>query len=171
MNKHNMSTVKIKIAAIFIFMLTSLAGFAQPGGGGGQGQRAEKIKSWKVAFFTEQLDLTPSEAEKFWPVYNEYEDKLEELRKKRRQERKIAKDNLDEMDDKEIEALVDSEMSYRQKELDLQKEYHSKFKSVLSARKVAKLYAAEEQFKVILVKRMQELKGNKPGKGGGGGPK
>ena len=149
---------------MFFLLLASLTGSAQPGGGGG-GDRAAKIKAWKVAFFTEQLDLSPEEAQKFWPVYNEYDNKLEEIRKKRRQERKIAKENLDEMDDKEIEALVDSEMAFRQKELDLQKEYHSKFKSVLTPRKVAKLYAAEEQFKVILVKRMQELKGHKGPKG------
>lgn len=151
----------IRLAGIFLFFLASLAGSAQPGPGGG-GKKAEKIKTWKIAFFTEQLNLTPEEAQKFWPVYNEYENKLEDLRKKRRQERRIAKENLDEMDDKEIEALVDSEMAFRQKELDLQKEYHSKFKSVLPTRKVAKLYAAEEQFKIVLLKRMHELKEKGP---------
>lgn len=152
----------LKLAGIFMLFMISFSALAQPGPGSGGGKKAEKIKTWKIAFFTEQLNLTPEEAQKFWPVYNEYESKLEELRKKRRQERRSAKDNLDEMDDKEIEALVDSEMAFRQKELDLQKEYHGKFKSVLPPRKVAKLYAAEEQFKVILLKRMQELREKGP---------
>jgi Spy/CpxP family protein refolding chaperone len=161
---HAMLKVKtFRFTALLLLLCSSLPLLAQPGGDEG-GNRAEKIKSWKIAYFTEQLNLTPEEAQKFWPVYNEYDGKLEDLRKKRRQKIRLAKDNLDEMDDKEIEALVDSEMTFRQQELDLQKEYHSKFKAVLPARKVAKLYAAEEQFKVILVKRMQELR-EKKGKG------
>lgn len=117
-------------------------------------ERGEKVKTWKIAFITEKLDLTPDEAQKFWPVYNEYENKLEDLRKKRRQERRSAKENIDEMTDKEVEAMVDSEMTFRQKELDLQKEYHGKFKSVLPVRKVGKLYAAEEQFRMEIIKKI-----------------
>lgn len=148
------------ITGIFLLLLVPASASAQ------QPEKMEKIKTWKVAFFTEKLDLTTEEAQKFWPVYNEYENKLEELRKKRRQERKIAKENIDEMNDKEVEALVDSEMAHRQKELDLQKEYHGKFKSVLPARKVARLYAAEEQFKLEVIKWMQKQKQQ-----GGKGPK
>jgi hypothetical protein len=38
----------------------------------GNGQRQEKIQALKIAFITQKLKLTPAEAEKFWPVYNQY---------------------------------------------------------------------------------------------------
>ena len=35
----------------------------------------EKIRRAKIALITERLDLTPEQAEKFWPIYNAYEEK------------------------------------------------------------------------------------------------
>src|ERR1035437_4885758 len=65
--------------------------------------RKEKMESMKIAFLTQKLDLTPDEAQKFWPVYNEFQKKREELRKKRREEIKSAKGNLDSLSDKQID--------------------------------------------------------------------
>jgi hypothetical protein len=116
----------------------------------------ENVESMKIAFITKKLALTPGEAQVFWPVYNEYTDKLQEVRKKRRADVKDAKHNVDEMSDKDVERSVDNEMAYRQKELDVQKEYHSKFKAVLPIKKVAKLYQAEEQFKKVLLDKLKK---------------
>ncbi|MBL7888073.1 MAG: hypothetical protein JNL24_00890 [Bacteroidia bacterium] len=110
----------------------------------------------KIAFITQKLDLTPEEAQQFWPVYNQYHDKLQELRKKRKAEFKEHKDNFDNWSDKEIEQLVDSEIAFKQKEIDLQKEYHAKYKAVLPIKKVAKLYHAEEQFKRVLLEKLKD---------------
>src|ERR1041385_1102008 len=106
----------------------------------------EKVESMRIAFLTQKLDLTPEEAQKFWPVYNEFKKKREELQKKHRDERKNLKENIDSLSDKEVEGIVDGEMAFRQKNLDLEKEYHAKFKSVLPIKKVARLYRAEEMF-------------------------
>lgn len=121
-----------------------------------QQDRRDKIESLKIAFITNKLDLTPKEAQVFWPVYNEYTDKLEAMRKERRNQYLNVKDKLDSMSDKDVEALVDGEMVFRQNELDLQKEYHQKLKQVLPIKKVAKLYVAEESFKRELLRRIQE---------------
>ncbi|WP_340154759.1 hypothetical protein [uncultured Winogradskyella sp.] len=40
----------------------------------------EKIKTLKIAHITEQLDLSKSEAEKFWPIYNANEEAKDKLR-------------------------------------------------------------------------------------------
>lgn len=128
--------------------------------------KKEKIESMRIAFITQKLDLTPEEAQKFWPVYNEFHKKKELLHQKRREETKNAKQNIDSLSDKQIEAIVDGEIAFKQKNLDLEKEYHAKFKSVLPIRKVAKLYRAEEQFTHRL---LEELSGR--GKGGGHGGK
>lgn len=118
--------------------------------------RREKVEAMKIGYITQQLELTPEEAQRFWPVYNQYTEKERALRKTHRAENKEAAENIDKMSDKEIEAMVDNEIIYRQKDLDLQKEYHKQFKAVLPPRKVAKLYRAEEMFKRELVRKLQE---------------
>ena len=125
--------------------------------------KKEKVEAMRIAFLTQKLDLTPEEAQKFWPVYNEFHKKQDELRKKRKEETKAAKQNIDSLTDKQVESLVDGEIAFKQKNIDLEKEYHSKFKSVLPIKKVAKLYHAEEQFTHHL---LEELSGH--GREGGG---
>src|ERR1041385_3852112 len=59
-----------------------------------ESQRAipERVEAFKVGFLTQRLNLTPTEAKAFWPVYNEYEAELEKLRKTRRENLLNAKD-------------------------------------------------------------------------------
>ena len=147
------TSLKSIFPAIFIFISTIM--YAQPRGPRQQ-ERQENIESMKIAFITKKLNLSPEEAQLFWPVYNQYSDKIKDLRQKHRQDLKVVKDNFDEMSDKEVEQAVDNEIIFKQKELDLQKEYHSKFKAVLPIKKVARLYAAEEQFKRILLEKLRD---------------
>jgi hypothetical protein len=35
-------------------------------------QFVNKIQTQRIAFFSQRMEITPSEAQKFWPVYNEY---------------------------------------------------------------------------------------------------
>ncbi len=128
--------------------------------------RKEKVESMHVAFLTQKIDLTPEEAQKFWPVYNEFQKKRDALHTKKREDRKSMKASIDSLSDKQVESLVDAEMVFRQKNLDLEKEYHGKFKSVLPIKKVAKFYRAEEQFTHRLLDQISER-----GKKGGSGKK
>lgn len=153
-----MKTIMLKHFLIFSLMYCSVLSFAQhasPKNKVAREERRDNIESMKIAFLTKKLDLTPEEAQQFWPIYNQYTDKLQELRKKHRLENKDAKHNFDVMTDKEVEQTVDNEMAFRQKEIDIQKEYHSKFKAVLPVKKVAKLYQAEEQFKRVLLDKLK----------------
>lgn len=117
--------------------------------------KAEKRKAEKIAFITTKLELTPDEAEKFWPIYNEFENKMMELHKERKQNK--PKKKVSEMTDQELEELMQSHFSFEQKELDLKKEYHEKFKAVLPIKKVAQLYHLEMEFR-----RQQHKGGPKP---------
>lgn len=147
---------------LIVFFTFSLGVFAQgppPRKAEKQQEKRENFEAMKVAFITQKLDLTPEEAQLFWPVYNQYNAKLQEIRKKRKQENREAKQNFDEMSDKEVEQAVDNEIIFRQKELDIQKEYHAKFKSVLPIKKVAKLYNSEEQFKRMLLDKLKDRPG------------
>jgi hypothetical protein len=106
----------------------------------------EKIEAQKVAYITNQLDLSPAEAQLFWPIYNEGQQKRKELRKARMAKREEGAAKFDAMSDKEAEALIDGEMDFKQKDLDIQKDTHSKLKKVISAKKIARLYRAEVDF-------------------------
>ena len=44
-----------------------------------QGKNMERIRSQRVAFYTEKLELSEKEAEIFWPVYNDYSSQKEEI--------------------------------------------------------------------------------------------
>lgn len=117
------------------------------------GERREKIEAMKVAFLTQQLDLSSREAQQFWPVYNEYQDKLEALRQQRRKDRKAS--TSDALSDKDAEALLDQELAFRQQEIDLQKTYYQRFKGVLTVRKTLKLMRSEEEFKRVLLEQIK----------------
>lgn len=145
------------ILSLLIFtVLLSLHGFAQ-----GNAGKKEALEAMKVAFITQKLNLTPEEAQVFWPIYNQYETELDALRKKRKDEKMSAMDDASKISDKEIEKLVDGEIIFRQQELDVIKKYHAQFKKILPVKKVALLYKAQEDYKKELLKQIQEKARNK----------
>ena len=117
----------------------------------------EKIEALRVAFIAKEVKLTPAEAQVFWPVYNEWQDKLEGLKTKRKEFKKV-KEDPNSATDKEIEAYLSTELLIKQKEADLFKEYNEKLKKILPIKKVALVYKAEEEFKKELIKQLKESK-------------
>ena len=116
---------------------------------------SDKFKAMKVGYLTEKLDLSSAEAEKFWPVYNEYAAKKGAVRKLHRAEHKDKTEKA-ELSDADIEKKLNQRIEKKQKELDIEKAYLAKFKSLLPIKKVAKLYRAEESFKKDLLRRMRD---------------
>jgi hypothetical protein len=118
------------------------------------------VEAQKVAFITNKLSLTTTEAQQFWPLYNEYQQKRENLKAEQKKLRKEAKENFEGMSDKEIESFIDEDFDFKQKELDLAKEFHKKMKAVLPMKKVALYYKAVEEFNRKIVEG--NLKGPGP---------
>lgn len=131
--------------------------------------QADRIESQKVAFLTKEMDLTSEESQKFWPVYNQFNKERQEIRKQMKEALKPGKP-IEECSDAELQKIMENTMSNKQKELDLEKQYHTKFLAVLPVKKVAKLYMAEEKFKRMLLERMSENKGKHGPKGKPGPP-
>ena len=147
-----------KSTSIVVALLLSCSTLlAQHHGAEDRKEHKEKIKSMKIAFITEKINLTPEEAQQFWPVYNEYENKRSTLLKEKRIEKKNSKGNP-ELSNEEIKKHIDNHFVIRQKELDLDKEYHTKFLAILPIKKVGALYLAREQFKRDLLKKMKNHK-------------
>jgi hypothetical protein len=155
-----MNTLKHTIA-VGVILLGSLAAYAQPEGG--PANRKKQIEARKVAFITSELDLSPEEAQVFWPVYNQAQAERKALREKHRAMRNTKvkegepKKTLDTMTDKQLEEKMEYMMVHEQAELDLKKKYLNKYKEVLPIRKVAKLYQAERNFKKRL---MSDIRGS-----------
>jgi len=147
---------ELKTSAITLFTVLGfiVISFAQPGAK--MEQKKEKVEAMKIGFITQQMNLTPEEAQKFWPVYNQMNNELESLRKDRQLARDNAKINFEVMTDAEVDKLINDEITSRQKELDVQKKYVTQFKAVLPVKKVAQFYRAEEQFKRKLLEKIQE---------------
>ncbi|MCK5839320.1 MAG: hypothetical protein KAG99_05695 [Bacteroidales bacterium] len=145
---------QIKILASIAFVIGSvLISSAQPGRN--YQERREQIKAQKVAFITNKLDLTVEEAEKFWPVYNEFEEKNEKLQKKFIQNRQFVELNMDDLTDEEAIQIADEHIIMAQKQLDLRKKYYIMYKSILPPKKVLLLFKAEKEFQRFLLEKIR----------------
>lgn len=139
-------------------MLSSLAN-AQPPMGGKFDR--EEAKTLKVGIYTRVLNLTTSEAEKFWPVFNEFETEMEAIRRQMHEIRRNMESNFSELSDKELETETDKMMALKLKEAELEQVYYSKFKQVLPIKKVALMHRADMMFKKALLEKVRDGNGER----------
>jgi len=141
---------------ILLFIIFIIAGLQTTIAQNDRANRREQIRAQKVAFITSELQLTVDEAQKFWPVYNEFDAKREKILENRRDYLQKYIKNPDNLSDKEYEKLSDDVVKTQLDEAKLVEEYHVKFKLVLPAKKVVSLYKAEFQFKNKLLKQIRD---------------
>jgi len=122
------------------------------------GAQREKVEAQRATFITQELKLTPAEAKAFWPVYDEYDAKRHEMKKSFKNADDLQKPEIESLTEKEATQLLDAQIIEAQKLLDLRKEYHAKFKAVLPAFKVLRLYDAEREFQKILIDKLRQGK-------------
>jgi hypothetical protein len=119
-------------------LLCSLAIYfciAQPGKG--QGQIAEAIK---VAFITKELNLTTEEAQKFWPVYNNYFTEIRQARQSNKSD----------------------EIAFDEAVISVKKKYRPEFKKVLNDdERVNRIFTLDKRFKDLLRKELQQRRQNR----------
>ena len=147
-----------KLLLLLLLLAPVTYTYAQPGGGAGA-RRAE-MQAAKIGFFTRYLALSEEEAQKFWPVYNKFEEEREQHRKKMMGLR-LNKETTEELTEKEAEALVEQYLQLREEEVELEKRFYAAVKKVLPAPKVAKLFQAERQFQREILRSMRQE--NRPG--------
>jgi hypothetical protein len=126
-----------------LILLFSSASFAMA-----QEDPADKIQALKIAFISQKLQLTTDEAQKFWPVYNNYETDM-------RQALTNRKDNVLENDEKL---------------LNVRKRFKPEFEKILGQPRVNKFFGAEREFRGVLMKQLKNNKGGErnPNRGGAG---
>ena len=124
-----------------------------------QEQAKEKIESARIGFITERLGLTPDQAERFWPLYNEYRTKNRDAAIKFQQyKRDFDPSSASEEDSKR---LVEMELDMKQRRLNLEREYSKKMLDVITTQQVASLRKAEQDFRGILLRRLQQARQHK----------
>lgn len=112
-------------------------------------KRSEDLKAYKTAYLTEQLDLSPEEAEKFWPVYNSNQKEIKALKYEyhKKDLKKIKESGgIDALSDAEAKKFVENNMQYETKLIQLKKDFYKKLNHILSPKKILKLNKAEHDF-------------------------
>ncbi len=123
--------------------------------------KREKLQAMKIAYLTRTLDLSPKEAQVFWPIYNEMEKQMTELKKEQKLNMRSTRMNFSSMSDTELGQAVDLALELEQREVDLRREYTARFREVLPIQKVVRLHGAEQGFRKELLKSAREMR--KPG--------
>lgn len=148
---------------LLLVIFISALGIAQPPHGDRDKERRmnkEKIHALAVAYITEQLELTPDEATKFWPVFNE-------LREKRQQLERNKKSLMREMESK-FESLTDTDATlYIKKITDLENQIHEStyeknsgdIIKIIGAKRFLKLMKAEMDFRRKMLREYKNRKG------------
>jgi hypothetical protein len=141
-----------KIILIIVMALgISTVSLAQDDNDAGQKGNGSRIEALKIAYLTKKLNLSTDEAQKFWPIYNEY---MGEIRKTR----------IDARQNQE------GEIGTEEKLLNIRKKYNGEFNKALSSEKVNTFFKAEKEFgtvlqKELLERRMQKMENRRPFRG------
>lgn len=120
-----------------LFLFTSFAGIIaqeqQP-----DPKQEEKIQALEVAFISRKLELTTEEAQKFWPVYNEYKRDMKQVL--------LTQKNNPNRD------VVETE----QKMIDVRKKYRDRFVSVIGQPRMNRFFQAERDFRGVLLNQLKK---------------
>jgi hypothetical protein len=141
-----------KIILIIVMALgISAVSLAQDDNDAGQKGNGSRIEALKIAYLTKKLNLSTDEAQKFWPIYNEYMGEIRKTRVDARQNQ-------------------EGEIPTEEKLLNIRKKYNGEFNKALSSEKVNTFFKAEKEFgtvlqKELLERRMQKMENRRPFRG------
>lgn len=129
----------------------ALAVMIQLSAQGRTGEAMQRVQAMKVAFITQRMNLTPEEAEKFWPLQNEFEAEQRKIRTQYRPGR-----DLSPLSDAEIEEAILNLFEMEAQITKLKRNYFIRFKRVVPVRKLALYYRAETDFNKRLLQSLQQ---------------
>lgn len=150
----NMKTLQMYVI-VAIFFISGLS-FGQEVKNPG-----EKVRSLKIAYITQELELTAKEAEKFWPVYNEYDRKIRGLeRNERMKVRTIIKESngYKNLTDNQADEILNRIYKIEGQIFDTKKEMDQKLSKVISKKKILRLKHIEREFVRNLMNRLRSRK-------------
>ena len=116
--------------------------------GGNRNKWEESMRAEKIAYFTEALERTSEEAEKFWPVYNKCEkEKQKAFDSQMKALRSLDAAVKENKSDNEISSLLKTYIDSLDKRNEIDRKYIPEYQKIISDKKVAKLFLTEEYFR------------------------
>lgn len=146
--KQHKKLLTYKVISTFFFtLLLSISAFAQRGDN--MPPKNEKLKTLKIAHITEKLDLTEKEAQVFWPIYNQFDKELQEIRSiKIHIKRDLSKgDKIETVSEEVSKKMIKEILANDIAEAKLKEKLVLKLEEKISYKKILKLIKAEESFK------------------------
>lgn len=144
-----------KLITLSLLFFLTLSAFSQH-----NKEKEERIKALKIAFITERLAFTESEAQKFWPIYNAFEDENNKLRRQSYNKRKI--EDMESLTETQAKTLLNDMVSIEDQRHELRQKFMKDLLTVIPAKKVILLKASEDEFNKRMFeefkKRRQEKK-------------
>ncbi|WP_275316134.1 sensor of ECF-type sigma factor [Tenacibaculum bernardetii] len=144
------------LTLVFVFFLSILSSQAQSKKGS-----TEKIRTYKIAYLTEKLNLTVAEAQKFWPIYNQYDKKKMVLHREKRfniKKRILKNGGIENLSEKDSKEILEKFQFINKQEYELKASFHTKVSKILSFKKILTLQISEHEFNRKL---MQKYRGKK----------
>jgi hypothetical protein len=138
-----------------IVALTVISVFAVKGQ---EQENLDRLTAYKIAFFTRKLSLSSVEAEKFWPVYNDFSARKSKIQIDRVALMRYAAQNESNMSNEELSATADKLADSFVDEADLIVKFNTDVKKILPPAKVIRLFQAENQYKQQLLRELNQRK-------------
>ena len=146
--------VTLIIAAL---CLASISAQAQPRP---QENWMEKMQSVKIAFLTNEIGLTPTEAQSFWPIYNSVSEELDKaMYSTITSYMELEKSINENKSEKEINKCLERYLEAMSSQDEIRNESVEKYRKILSDTKVAKIFVAEEKFRRQHIRTLQRTPG------------
>lgn len=127
-----------KLITLSLLFFLTFSAFAQ------HEEREEKIKALKIAFITDRLQLSETEAQKFWPIYNAFEDENNKLRHQAFNKRRP--EDIDTLSEAKAKDLVNEMISIENQRSKLRTQFFKDLLTAIPAKKVILLKATEDAF-------------------------
>lgn len=145
--------VRLTILALLLFM-----------GAMAQAQPGEKLEALRTSYITTELDLTPEEAEQFWPIYNQNQQQLRKLQKQEMQLVRDIRKNMDESSEAEARQKLEQLLKIERQKGELQtNSTYMQLADIIGPKRVLKLKQAEMEFKKRMLRELAKRRMKKRG--------
>lgn len=149
----------VLLSATAILLASSIKVSAQFGN---KGDWKERMQSEKIAFLTMEIGLTPDEAQKFWPIYNMVSEEMDKaMHEVFSSYMELEKALNEEKSDKEVSKCLERYLDSLEKQNDIRDDSVEKYRKILTDKKVANIFVAEEKFRRQHIRRLHERPGEK----------
>lgn len=140
-----------RILLLFSFFLIAFSATAQ-----NREEHRERIKAMKIAYFTQELNMSPQVAQQFWPIYNRYECLRRDLHY--REDVDMDLDNIEGISEEKAEEMMKEYVAVEKEEYEIKKKMFSDLKKIFTAKEIIKLQKLESDFNRKLIKEYRARK-------------